>query len=80
MSEYTTITYEIKGTVCYITLNRPDKYNAINREMAAELLDAFRKVRDIPEVAVVVLGGNGKAFCTGGDLSVFPSLAEHRNQ
>ena len=45
--------------------------------MAAELLDAFRKVRDIPEVAVVVLGGNGKAFCTGGDLSVFPSLAEH---
>jgi enoyl-CoA hydratase/carnithine racemase len=46
--------------------------------MAAELLDAFRKVRDVPEVAVVVLGGNGKAFCTGGDLSVFPSLAEHQ--
>jgi enoyl-CoA hydratase/carnithine racemase len=46
--------------------------------MAAELLDAFRKVRDIPEVAVVVLGGNGKAFCTGGDLSIFPSLAEHQ--
>jgi enoyl-CoA hydratase/carnithine racemase len=77
MSEYTTIIYEIKGSVCNITLNRPDKYNAINREMAAELLDAFRKVRDIPEVAIVVLGGNGKAFCTGGDLSVFPSLAEH---
>jgi enoyl-CoA hydratase/carnithine racemase len=78
MSEYTTIIYEIKGSVCNITLNRPDKYNAINREMAAELLDAFRKVRDIPEVGVVVLGGNGKAFCTGGDLSVFPSLAEHQ--
>jgi len=78
MFEYKTITYEIKGTVCYITLNRPDKYNAINREMAAELLNTFRKVRDIPEVAVVVLGGNGKAFCTGGDLSIFPSLAEHQ--
>ena len=78
MSEYTTIIYDIKKSVCNITLNRPDKYNAINREMAAELLDAFRKVRDIPEVAIVVLGGNGKAFCTGGDLSVFPSLAEHQ--
>src|SRR5512135_3828694 len=45
--------------------------------MAAELLDAFRNVRDEASVGVVVLAGNGKAFCTGGDLSVFPSLAEH---
>jgi len=77
MSVYTTILYEVKGTVCNITLSRPDKYNAINREMASELLDAFRKVRDEASVAVVVLAGSGKAFCTGGDLSVFPSLAEH---
>ena len=78
MSDYSTILYEIKGPVCSITLNRPDKYNAINRKMAGELLDAFRKVRDIPEIAVVVLSGAGKAFCTGGDLSIFPSLAEHQ--
>jgi enoyl-CoA hydratase/carnithine racemase len=77
VSEYTTILYEISGPVCTITLNRPDKYNAINREMAAELLDAFHKVRDEAGVGVVVLAGSGKAFCTGGDLSVFPSLAEH---
>jgi len=78
MADYTTITYEINGPVCTIIMNRPDKYNAINREMATELLDAFRRVRDIREVAVVVLSGAGKAFCTGGDLSVFPSLAEHQ--
>lgn len=77
MSDYKTIICEIKGPVCTVTLNRPDKYNAVNREMAAELLDAFRKVRDEKNVAVVVLAGAGKAFCTGGDLSVFPSLAEH---
>ena len=77
MSEYTTILYEIKGPVCYITLNRPDKLNAINREMATELLDSFHRVRDEASVAVVVLTGQGKAFCTGGDLSIFPSLAEH---
>ncbi len=78
MSEYSTILYEIDGPVCRITLNRPEKYNAINREMASELEAAFRRVRDEPAVAVVVLAGAGKAFCTGGDLTVFPSLAEHR--
>jgi enoyl-CoA hydratase/carnithine racemase len=79
MGEYTTILYEIKGAVCHITLNREDKKNAINREMAAELLDAFRRVRDEKEVGVVVLSGKGKSFCTGGDLSVFPSLCEHQS-
>lgn len=77
MGEYTTIRREIEGPVCTITLSRPDKYNAISREMAAELLDAFTKVRDEASVAVVVLAGAGKAFCTGGDLTIFPSLAEH---
>lgn len=80
--DYKTIRYEIGGknnTVCTITLNRPDKYNAINRRMAAELIDAFRRVRDIPFVSVVVLTGSGKAFCTGGDLDIFPSLAGHQN-
>jgi enoyl-CoA hydratase/carnithine racemase/uncharacterized OB-fold protein len=80
--DYQTIQYEIGGknnAICTITLNRPDKYNAINRRMAAELIDAFRRVRDIPTVGVVVLTGAGKAFCTGGDLEIFPSLAEHQN-
>ncbi len=63
-----------------ITLNRPDKYNAINRKMAEELVHAFRTVREEKDVGVVVLAGaGGKAFCTGGDLSVFPSLADHQN-
>jgi enoyl-CoA hydratase/carnithine racemase/uncharacterized OB-fold protein len=80
--DYQTIQYEIggkNGAVCTITLNRPDKYNAINRRMAAELIDAFRRVRDEVSVGVVVLAGAGKAFCTGGDLEIFPSLAEHQN-
>lgn len=79
MGNYETILYEIKESVCSITLNREDKKNAINREMAAELLDAFRKVRNESQVGVVVLSGAGKSFCAGGDLSVFPSLAEHQN-
>lgn len=82
MSDYQTIIYEIgkpNDAVCRITLNRPDKYNAIDRQMAAELIAAFRRVRDEKAVGVVVLAGAGeKAFCTGGDLSVFPSLADHQ--
>jgi enoyl-CoA hydratase/carnithine racemase len=79
MSGYSTITYEIKDRVCTLLLNRPDKFNAINQKMAAEILDAFRRVRDEPEVSVVVLAGAGRSFCSGGDLTVFPSLAEHNN-
>lgn len=80
MTDYKTILFEIDGNkdaVCRITLNRPDKYNAINRDMATELIDAFRKVRDIDSVGVVVLAGAGKSFCTGGDLEIFPSLMDH---
>jgi enoyl-CoA hydratase/carnithine racemase/uncharacterized OB-fold protein len=80
---YQTILYEIGKTCdgeCTITLNRPDKYNAINRQMAVELIDAFRRVRSEKSIGVVVLAGAGeKAFCTGGDLEIFPSLAEHQN-
>lgn len=79
MSGYKTIIFEIEDAVCRITLNRPEKYNAINRQMAAELISAFREIRDVAEVGVVVFGGEGKAFCTGGDLEIFPSLAEHQN-
>lgn len=79
MDPYTTITYEVRGSVCHITLNRADKKNAINREMASELLHAFRRVREESKVGVVVLSGEGKSFCTGGDLSVFPSLCEHQS-
>lgn len=81
MSAYQTILYEIGGVndaVCRITLNRPEKFNAINRQMAHELVEAFRRVRTEVSVGVVVLAGAGeKAFCTGGDLDIFPSLAEH---
>lgn len=78
METYQTITYEISGPVCRITMNRPDKYNAIDRTMARELRDAFESVRGEDSVGVVVFGGSGKAFCTGGDLSVFPSLSIHQ--
>ncbi len=80
--DYQTILYEVggpNGAVCRITLNRPEKSNCINRRMAVELRDAFRRVREERDVGVVVLSGaGGQAFCSGGDLDVFPSLVEHQ--
>jgi len=83
MNDFRTILYhtdEANPAVCRITMNRPEKYNAINREMADELFQAFRQVRNESAVGVVVFAGAGeKAFCTGGDLDIFPSLAEHES-
>lgn len=80
-AQYEHLLYEVGGpgdAVCTITLNRPDRHNAIHREMALEIIDAFQRVRDEDSVKVAVLTGAGKSFCTGGDLTVFPSFAEHR--
>jgi enoyl-CoA hydratase len=77
MPEYHNVLYEIGGpedAVCTISMNRPEQRNAINREMAEELLDAFTRVRDEETVKVVVLTGAGKSFCAGGDLTVLPSF------
>ncbi|WP_136635272.1 enoyl-CoA hydratase-related protein [Pseudooceanicola onchidii] len=64
---YDTITLEIDTDTAVIRMNRPDKYNALNSQMRAELADAVRTgARD---ARVVVLTGNGKAFCSGQDLS-----------
>lgn len=77
MSEYNAILYEIggpEGALCTITMNRPDQRNAINRELAEELLDAVVRVRSEETVKVVVLTGAGKSFCAGGDLTVLPGF------
>jgi enoyl-CoA hydratase len=75
MTEYKTILYvTAENGVCRLTLNRPEQRNAINREMADEMLDAFRRARTDENVKVVLFTGEGKSFCAGGDLSVLPIL------
>ncbi len=63
-----TIKYRIKDPVARITLNRPEVHNAFNETMIAELLDLYRQIKDMKEVRVVVLSGEGKSFCAGADL------------
>ncbi|GAA5181969.1 crotonase/enoyl-CoA hydratase family protein [Niveibacterium umoris] len=62
--------------VARVALNRPDKLNALNESMWRELRDAFAWADRTPEVRVVVLHGNGRAFSTGIDLAMMAGLRE----
>jgi 2-(1,2-epoxy-1,2-dihydrophenyl)acetyl-CoA isomerase len=65
----TFIKTEIDGKVFKITLNRPDKFNSFNREMALQLQDALDKANADTTVRAIYITGEGKAFCAGQDLS-----------
>jgi 2-(1,2-epoxy-1,2-dihydrophenyl)acetyl-CoA isomerase len=60
---------EIKDKVMIITLNRADKFNSFNREMALQLQDTLAEAEKNENVRAIVLTGKGKAFCAGQDLA-----------
>ncbi len=62
-----------EGAVLTISLNRPEVYNAFNRDLHKALAAALKEARD-PEVRAVVVTGAGKGFCAGQDLKEFQSL------
>ena len=62
------VIYEIKEGIAYITLNRPEKLNAINPEMRELLWDAFQDVRNNDKARCAIVTGSGRAFSTGHDL------------
>ncbi len=65
---YEAILYEVREAIAYITLHRPDRFNAFNEKMSYELLNALREARKATDVRVIVIQGSGKAFCSGQDL------------
>lgn len=74
---YNTILIETDARgVARLTLNRPDKHNALNGELIAELYDAAEKLAADDDVRIVVLTGAGKSFCAGGDFNWFASNVE----
>src|SRR5579863_6470896 len=71
---YQTLHLEFSGEIATITLNRPEKRNAISAEMITELLAAFGTVEASP-ARVLILTGAGQAFCSGMDLDALKALA-----
>jgi len=82
------ILFEIKDSIAFITLNRPDKFNSFNREMALLLQNRLDECASFHEIRCVYITGAGKAFCAGQDISELVGddtptmqqiLAEHYN-
>lgn len=82
------VLFEIKNSIAFITLNRPDKFNSFNREMALLLQNKLDECASLHEIRCVYITGAGKAFCAGQDISELVGdntptmqqiLAEHYN-
>ncbi len=67
--EYRHLMVEVEDGCCRVTLDRPEKLNALNIRIGIELLDAIDRIERDPAVRVMVLTGAGRAFCAGDDLS-----------
>ncbi len=66
---FTLIDLKVESTIATITLNRPDKRNAMSDDMRTELIDALERVAADKAIKALVLTGAGKGFCAGGDIS-----------
>ncbi|MDD4859526.1 MAG: enoyl-CoA hydratase/isomerase family protein [Dehalococcoidales bacterium] len=76
---YTNIILKKEDRIATITLNRPDRLNAISGDMIEELMNAFDDVDKDAEVRVVVITGAGKGFCSGADVQKMTGGAEKDN-
>lgn len=70
-TELETIALDIQNSVATITLNRPDKYNAINYQMHRDLTTALKQIKRSSEARSLLITGRGKGFCAGQDLGEF---------
>ena len=70
------IIYSVKDRVGYITLNRPEKRNALSSELVTALKEAFATAKNDRDVKVIVLKANGESFCAGADLAYLQQLQQ----
>ena len=76
---YTEIRYEVDGPVLLITLDRPERLNAIGKNMISELRHAVATAERDPSITGIVLTGEGRGFCAGADMDGLKDLAAAEN-
>ena len=74
---FETLFYTEKNSIGYITLNRPDVHNAFNGDLINELFDIFKILKELKDLRIIVLTGNGKSFCAGADLNWMKSVVNY---
>src|ERR1043166_5693589 len=75
MSAESVVIYEVEGGVARVTMNRPEKRNALNDELIGGLKSALHRAHDDHEIRVVILSGAGSDFCAGAGLSALQKIA-----
>jgi methylglutaconyl-CoA hydratase len=75
MTDYRKILYAVEGQIARVTLNRPDKRNALDAEIVGEIKAALREAALDESVRVVVIAGAGKDFCSGADLAALQRIS-----
>ena len=70
------VIYEVENHIARITLNRPDKRNALNDELINALKTALHRAESETGVRVAVIAGAGADFCSGADLSALQKIAQ----
>ena len=74
--EFQCLKYVKKDAICYLTLNRPEKLNALNAVMMSEFREALDVIEADPDIRVAILTGAGRAFSAGFDLEREPGAAD----
>ena len=75
MSPNDSVLVEIRDAVAWITINRPNSLNAINRDIVAALKTVTSAIQDNTMIRAVVLGGKGEHFMAGGDIKYFKEFS-----
>ncbi|MEN2767735.1 enoyl-CoA hydratase-related protein [Ornithinibacillus xuwenensis] len=68
------VKHESKDNISYITLARPDRYNALNKAFLEELLEVVKAVENNQD-KIIILAGEGNAFCAGGDIAMMKDFS-----
>lgn len=71
------VNYQVTDRVATITLNRPEKRNALNAQVVTELQNAFERAAEDSEAKVIILAASGDAFCAGADLAYLQELQQN---